>query len=51
MLGVATVQEEALGGALMGGETLEEESGEREMSATGERAEQFFFQVIGMDHF
>ncbi len=29
MLGVAAVQEEALGGALMGGETLDE-SGERE---------------------
>ncbi len=52
MLGVAVVQEEALGGALMGGETLKHESGERgEVSATGERAEQTFFQTISMDHF
>ncbi len=42
MLGA--VQEEALGGALMGGETLEDESGEREVSAIGERAEQTFFR-------
>ncbi len=39
------VQEEALGGALMGGETLEDESGERgEVSATEERAQQTFFK-------
>ncbi len=44
MLGVAAVQEEALGGALMGGETLEDKTGEREVSATGERAEQTFFR-------
>ncbi len=44
MLGVAAVQEEALGGALMGGETLEDESGEREVSAAGEREEQTFFR-------
>ncbi len=45
MLGVAAVQEEALGGALMGAETLEDESRERgEVSATGERAEQTFFR-------
>ncbi len=51
VLGVAAVQEEALGGALMGGERLEDKSGEREVSATGERAEQTFFQAIVMDHF
>ncbi len=51
MLAVAAVQEEALRGALMGGETLEDKSGEREVSVTGERAEQTFFQAIGMDHF
>ncbi len=50
MLGVAAVQEEALGGALMGGETLEDESGGRAVSAT-EGEEQTFFQAIGMDHF
>ncbi len=44
MLGVAAAQEEALGGALMGGERLEDESGEREVSATGERAEQTFYR-------
>ncbi len=44
MLGVAAVQEEALGGALIGGETLEDKSGEREVSATGERAEQTLFR-------
>ncbi len=44
MLGVAEVQEEALGAALMGGETLEDKSGERAVSATGERAEHIFFR-------
>ncbi len=44
MLGVASVQDEAVGGALMGGETLDDESGEREVSATGERAEETFFR-------
>ncbi len=51
MLGVAAVEEEALGGTLMGGETLEDESGEREVSATGEGERTNFFQAIGMDHF
>ncbi len=46
VLGVAAVQEEALGGALMGGETLEDESGEREVSATGENGEQTFFRRL-----
>ncbi len=47
MLGVAAVQEEAVEGALMGGETLEDKSGGREVSATGERAEQTLFRRSG----